>query len=446
MSEYFDPKDKKNKPILDYFEDKTWLLVDTNVNNRMAVRRILTQLNAKSSNIFDADNIIDAEKIITSRKPHFIVANKIVKNATTYHLFYQQLVCRPYRMKSGFFVLTEDTAHAEIAWNLEYEMDGILTLPLNGGALQDALIKGIKKKMITTPYLQKLDEGRAYYYNKIYDKALVSFNAAVALERSPYEAHAFIGQIYNDQNLLPEAIAAFEESVIHNTQYYKSLKRLSHIYFTGKEFKRAYEINQLMAQHFPIVAEQLADIIKLVVINKKPEDIAKYYKVFQTLPNLSLELHQNMAAGLTVLAKHYITNQETAKAIETLQAAFKLSHGKYEILKNITSSIQELKKPDVLLTWFDEVELTLWPKEVQGLYFHTLNLASKDDQAVLFYGEKLLKNNIHEFIIYKGLIERSIKAKRKLRTVEMLVLEAAKNFPKEAAELEILLQNSGLVN
>lgn len=444
MVDYFDPKDKKNKPTVDFFENKSWLLVDTCTSTRMAIRKTISQLGSKSANVFDADNVNDAKNLIITKKPHFVIANKIVKGVNSLILYDHHMQTSPNRINNGYFVITEENSLSEVAWVLEYEMDGIISLPLNGGTMLNTLLNGVERKIKPTDYTKKIEEGRICYTNHEPDKALDLFKVALTLDKTPYEGCAMIGQIYTDKDLIPEAIKSYEEAIGHNKQYFKALKRLSALYYHEKEYKKSYETNLLITKNYPISPESIPDLIRLSIINQKYEDITNYFKIFQTVQSPNLELQRYLAAGMAILGKYFVQNNDTENAIDALKAAYKFSNGKYEVIKSITQSFQELKRADILLELLDKEDLTVWPREIQALYFQTLHLTSKDDQRVITLGESLIKNNIIDIIIYRGIIERSIKMKRKLRTIEHIVLEASKNFPDNANEFEEKLKNCGL--
>lgn len=441
MSEFFDPKDKKNKAILDYFENKTWLIVHSSSLVRNSIRKAISQLGTKSANFSDAANIEDAHKAIDQKKPNYIVANKTIQDVSTIPLFDVHMKIMPNRLNGGFFIITEEASQSEIGWALEYEMDGIIALPLNGTNMFQTFIKAAQKKIPYTTYMQKVEEGREKYLLADQEAAMDCFQMALGMDKIPFEAHAFIGQIYCEQKKYPEAIAAYEQSVAHNNKYFKSLKKLSELYYQEKDYKKAYSTNLLMAQTYPTSAERIPELIRLSIINKKYEDIANYYKLFQTITSPSPQMQNYLAAGLAVLGKYFASTNDTSKGVEALKSAFKFSNGKYEILKSITQSFQDLKKSEILLDLFDKTDLETWPKEAQALYFQTLHFTSDDDAKVIQLGEKLLKAHVVDAIIYRGLIERSIKMKREVRYIENMVLEANRTFPECIDEFEALLKS-----
>lgn len=444
MSAYFDPKDKKNQAILDYFEQKTWLFIHSSSIVRSSIKKTITQLGAKASNFSDASNIEDAKKIIETKKPHYVVANKTIQDVSTIPLFDAHMKVMPNRIQGGFFIITEEASQSEIAWALEYEMDGIVAVPLNGTSMFNTFLNGVQRKVTPTPYLLKTEEGRVKYLQSDLDVALDLFKAALLLDKTPFESCAFMGQIYYDKGLIAESIASFQESVNHNPRYFKSLKKLNELYYQEKNYSKAYDINLLMAQNYPTAPERIPDLIRLSIINRKYEDIANYFKFFQTIKDPSMQMQNCLAAGLAILGKYFATTNDTAKGVEALLAAYKFSNGKYEILKSITQSFLDLKKGEILLDLFEKTDLNVWAKEVQALYFRTLHGTSKDDAKVMQVGEKLIKNGVMDVIIYRGMIERSIKMKRDSRYIENLILDANRSFPEYIDEFASLVKNKSL--
>ena len=440
MSTYFDPSDKNNKPVIDYFYSKSWLILESSSSARVSIKKTLTQLGAQMSNMIDADNISDAEKIILDKKPHFIVTNKTINSLSALPLYDLHMKTNPNRIKAGFFVITEENSLSEVAWALEYEMEGIISLPLNGSTVIRTVLEGVKRKITPTAYTSQLEEGRTTYITEEIDQALELFQAALKLDEHPYESYAFIGQIYNDKKQTKEAIESFEESVKHNPQYFKSLNRLSTLYYQEKDYKKSYEVSLAMAQKYPITPQKIPDLIRLSIINQKYEDILNYFKLFQSIESPSIEMQNYLSAALAILGKYFVNTDDIEKAVIALKDAFKFCNGKYEILKNITLSFKELNKADILYDLYEKIDLSLWPKESQALYFYATHLTSKDDSQVIQAGEKLLKSNIFDPFIYRGIIERSIKMNRKMSYIEGLVLEASKNFPELSQEFESMVK------
>jgi tetratricopeptide (TPR) repeat protein len=441
MSAYFDPLDKKNKPILEYFENKSWLIIEGSSSARASIKKTITQLGSKMSNLHDADNLPDAKIFIETKRPHFIITNKTVKNCNTLPLFEEHLLHMPNRVNAGFFVMTEENSLSEVAWALEYEMDGIISLPLNGATVIRTVLSGIKLKLEPTTYIKKIEEGRASFYSGNLDAAKEVFQTSLTLDPSPYEASSFIGQIYSKKNLVNEAIDSFEISRSQNPRYFKTLSRLGALYYQQKDYKKSYDVNLMIAQNYPTSPERIPELIRLSIINQKYDDIINYFKIFQTIQSPSAQMQNYLAAGLAILGKYFANSNDSERGVAALKDAFKFSNGKYEILKSITQSFEELKKSETLYEMFEAIDLTLWPKEVQALAFHTLHLTSTDDQKVIQAGEKLLKSNHFDPLIYRGIIERSIKIKRKIGYIENLVFEANKQFPENADELDKLLKS-----
>jgi len=439
MSEYFDPLDKKNKAILDYFENKSWLIVDASTSTRTSIKKSIVQIGSKLSNMIDCDNYSDALKIIENKKPHYVIGNNIINGGSSVQLFNEHLKNVPNRLGSGFFIIAESSAVEEVALALEYDMDGIIIQPFTGSSVIDSVLQSAKTKIAPSNYVTKIEEGRTSLLKGNLERAMESFQTAVKLNARPYEGFYFLGQIYTEYELKEKAISSYEESVQHNPEYFKSLNKLRSIYYGQSEYKKAYEINLAMAKKYPTPSNRIPELIRLSIINEKYEDINNYLKVYRTISTPEIQTQTSISAGLAILGKHFINQREIDKGIDALKGSFKFSNGKYEILKNISQSFEECEQLDVLLDMFEETDLDLWPENVHGVYFHVIHLTSKDDQMVIMTGERLLGKKIKDVLIYRGLIERSIKMKRKLGSLESLVLEATRDFPDHKSEFEALL-------
>lgn len=439
---FFDPQDKKNKPVLDYFENKTWLIIDHSAATRASVKKALTMIGAKQPNMFDADNITDAEAMITSKKINFILGPYQINGGLITSLFPLHLKSMPNRLNAAFFILSEEEAVTDIALALEYEMDGIITLPFTGFTIIDTVLEGVSRKITPSAYTIKMEEGRQAFLQGNVELATELFSSAAQLHAHPYEAYFYLGQIYQNSNLREEALAALEESFSHNGDYFRALKNLGTLYYQTKDYKKAYDINVLMAQKYPILPEKIPELIRLSIINKKYEDINNYLKLFSEMKTSNAATQVSLSAGLAVLGKYFINHNERDKAVDALKAAYKFSNGKYEILSNLMKTMEEGHCLNILLELFESSDLSLWSDNVQGLYFYTLHQISNDDATVISVGEQLLRKKVKDIFIYRGLIERGIKMHRKIGNIEGLVLEAVKNFPEHKDEFDVLLEKA----
>lgn len=439
MSVYFDPLDKKNKGVLDFFENKTWLIIDVSTSTRTSIKKSIVQLGSKLSNMIDCDNMSDALNIIQMKKPHYIIGNNIINGGSSVQLFEYHLKNVPNRLMTGFFIIADTAAVEEVALALEYDMDGIIVQPFTGSSVIDSVLQSVQTKIAPSNYVSKIEEGRTSLLKGNLERAMESFQTAVKLNARPYEGFYFLGQIYTEYELKEKAISSYEESVQHNPVYFKSLNKLRSIYYHQDDFKKAYDINLAMAKNYPTSADKIPELIRLSIINEKYEDINNYLKLYRTVKIPEIRTQTYLSAGLATLGKYFINQCEIEKGIDALKGSFKFSNGKYEILKNISQSFEECRQLNILLDMFEETDLDLWPENAQGVYFHVIHLTSKDDQMVIMAGERLLGKKIKDILIYKGLIERSIKMKRKIGYLEGLILEATKDFPDHKSEFEDLL-------
>lgn len=440
----FDPTDKKSKIYLDYFENKTWLVVDSSASTRTSIKKSIAQVGSKLSLMIDADNLADAQHIIKTKKPHYVIGSNSIGGGSSVALFESHLSACPNRLNAGFFIICDPSIMTEVAMSMEFDMDGIVALPFTGSSIIETIIQSAKDKISPSTYLNKFEEGRASFLSGNLERAMESFQTAITLSKHPYESFFYLGQIYRMNELEEKAISFYEEAVYHNTNYYKPLSRLRSLYYTKKLYKKAYDVNLVMVQKYPTPPERIPELIRLSIINKKYEDINNYLTIYRKVQTPDVETQTYLSAGLAVLGKYFINLHDLDKGIDALKGSFRFSNGKYEILKSISQTFEDCHKLDILFSMFEETDLDLWPQNAQGIYFHAFHLTSEDDQRVISTGELLLKKKVKDVYIYKGLIERSIKTKRASGSLERLVLEATRDFPEYKTEFEEMLLKAHL--
>jgi tetratricopeptide (TPR) repeat protein len=442
MSKPFDPTDKKNQFYLDYFSNKKWLVVEVSASVRSSLKKTIMQLGVKKDNLSDAVDFSQAKNIIETTSPNFVITNKVLDGGSGLDLFALQMNVSPNRLESGFYVLTDENSIAEVSMVLEYEVDGMISMPFTGATILNAIVEGVKDKVKPTAYQNKVEDGRVNYINGKLTEAKNSLKAANSLDKKPYLGEYLLGQVFHDEKKLDEATSSYEKSIAANAQYYKPLSRLAQIYYQNKEYEKAYNINLLMAQKYPIPPHKIPELIRLSIFNKKYEDIVNYSSLFNAIKNPSEELQKYLAAGTAILGKYFFSINDNEKAIDALRISFKNCNGKYEILKNITNTCEDHGKVDFLFELLEKADLGKWPSNAQVFHFYTMHLTSKSDQQVITYGEKLIKNNVKDPLVYKGLIKRGVLAARKPAFIEGLVTEASNSFPEFKDEFNTLAKKS----
>jgi tetratricopeptide (TPR) repeat protein len=440
----FNPKDKKSKQLLDYFENKTWLIIESSASVRSSLKKTISQLGSKMANMSDADNFSSAEAAIISKKPNYIIANKNIPGGSSIALYASHLKIAPNRINSGFFIIADISNVSEVAFALDYDMDGIISTPFTGDAILDALINSVKYKAVPTAYAKKIEDGRTRYLKGELEAAKEIFGTAIILHKHPYEGHYFIGKINADLGLQTEAIENLKEALLHNPAFYKALNTLSSIYYEKKDYLNAYNINLKMAENYPTAPERIPFLIRLSIINQKYEDLINYNIIFRTIKSPTLEMQNYISAGLAVLGKYFLSINDTENGLIVLKDAFKFCNGKHAILRSIADSFSKFNKLDVFFGLFDKLDISGWSLEAQGLYFYALQANSNDDRIVVTTGEKLLKGKVKEFFVYSGLFLRGLKMQRKRPYFENLVQEGLTNIPEFKNELEALMKQAPL--
>lgn len=213
MSNYFDPQAKENKVYLDYFETKKILIIDPSLSTRSSLKKTLLQIGAKQPNIFDTDNYKISLENIQLMKPDFVIASRFMAGGSVVDLFYEHQKTNPNRIKSGFFVITEENSLSEVAHSLNYEMDGLISFPFTGASVISAIIASTKHKVTPTPYLLKLNLGREQFVHNQMEFAQSFFEEALKLDDHPFEALYYLGSMHYKHGETAEAIEKLEKPI-----------------------------------------------------------------------------------------------------------------------------------------------------------------------------------------------------------------------------------------
>lgn len=440
MSNYFDPTLKENKPILDYFESKKWLIIESSLSTRSSIKKSLTQIGPKQANMLDCDNLKSALEIIRLEKPHYILTNKYFAGGGVIDIFFEHLKHNTNRLQSGFYVITEENSLSEVAQALNYEMDGLISFPFTASSIISSIVAGAKLKIAPSNYQLKVNTGKQQYLEDNLDFAESFFQEAVALHNFPFEALFYLGEINYKKEKFEIAIEYLEKATTTNENHYRTLFLLCKLYYKLGEYEKAYEISINLVRKFPTPSDFIPDLVRLSIINKKYGDIVNYYKLFSKITNPNAGTQRSISAGLVILGIYFSNNNELEKSRDALLKALSFSSGKIEIIESITNTFNKIGMLPDLIAEFEKIDFSLWPEASEGFYFHALHLTSNDDQQVLNFGEKLLRKGVKNIIIDKGVIERGIAAGRKYRVIEVQVLDAIRKFPHEANLFENYLK------
>lgn len=442
MSNYFDPQAKENKIYLDYFENKKWLIIDPALSTRSSLKKTLQQIGSKQALMQDTDNFKMALETIQLLKPDFVIASRFMTGGSVVDLFYEHQKTNPNRLKSGFFVISEENSLSEVAHSLNYEMDGLISFPFTGASVISAIMASAKHKVDPTTYLLKLNLGREQYFNNQIDFAESFFEEALKLDDHPFEALYYSGLLHYKKGEIDQAIDKLEDAYFHNPNHFKTIHDLSIFYYEKHRYKDAYELSVALVQKFPTPPDIIPKLVHLSVINKNYGDIINYFKIFSKIENPPKNIQKSMSAGLATLGIYFSNTQNFEKARESLLLSFKYSEGKYEILETITRTFEKMNMLKALVDEFLNTDTEQWPPNSQGFYFHAVHKTVENHQEVMGLGDKLLRQKIKNPLIEIGMIERGIESKRKLGSIESLVQEASRKYPESAAIFEALLQKA----
>lgn len=442
MSNYFDPQAKENKIFLEYFESKRWLIIDPSLSTRSSLKKTLIQIGSKQPNLYDTDNYKMALETIQLMKPDFVIASRFMTGGSVVDLFYEHQKTNPNRLKSGFFVITEENSLSEVAHSLNYEMDGLISFPFTGASVISSIIASAKHKVEPTPYLLKLNLGREQYFNDQIDFAESFFEEALRLDDHPFEALYYLGSILSKRDQIDEAIVKLEDAYFHNPNHFKTIHDLALIYYGKQKYKNSYELSVQLVKKFPTPPDLIPKLIHLSIINKNYVDVINYFKIFSKIETPPKNIQTSISAGLATLGIYFSNTQNFDKARESLLLSFKFSDGKYEILETITRTFEKMDMLKTLVEEFDNTDTDQWPVTSRGFYFHSINKTVTNHQEVLGLGDKLLKLKVKNILIDVGMIERGIEAKRKLGLIEGLVQDATRKYPDSIQVFENLLKKA----
>ena len=115
------------------------------------------------------------------------------------------------------FTKRSRTAVAKAA---EEDVDSFIIKPYTLQSIQDNLLSTIYTKLKPSPYIQKIEEGKARIFEQNYDAAIVVLKEAIFLHPKPSLALFYIGQAQYFKREKEEAKDKYHEGLEFNSIHY----------------------------------------------------------------------------------------------------------------------------------------------------------------------------------------------------------------------------------
>ncbi len=276
----------------------------------------MTDIGVKRNMIHVAGTMQEAESIIQAQNIGLVLSDYFIGGGSGFDLF--KLIRQSYQTKNknlSLILVTSNISQTAVAKAAEEDVDSFIIKPYTLQSIQENLLTTICDKVQPSPYILKVEEGKALIASQKYEEAIVCLEQAMTLHQKPSLALFYLGQAKYLIEQKDEAKGKYNKGLTYNSIHFKCLIGLYDLFMKDKKFVDAYQIAKKIVKNFPANSERLAQIIRLTIITKNYDDIETYYEVFTQLDERPLEIINYLGAGLYVSGKWFMSENEVERAM-----------------------------------------------------------------------------------------------------------------------------------
>lgn len=385
-------------------------------------------LGAKLENIQSLKSFDLAYADVKQRKPEIIISEYAVEAKFSLDLQREQRKYLPKTNDRFFMLITGNSSESVVAEAAEEDVDCFLLKPFTNNQLIKYLINGFLNKMSPSEYQVLIEKGKEHLKKGRLEEAAESFISALKKTAKPCLAHYYLAKVVELKKDYKQAVKEYDSGLDLNSMHYKCLVGKYEALDTLKDIHQAYEIIQRVVSHFPISPQRLAKIFKLAVYTKNFQDIHEYYEIYKTLDRRSEELSKVVPAGLFVYSKFLLKKGDFDQAADALQKTALAAQLESTYMEKIIETLIAYKRYNDAEKMLKQFPQHQRESEIFKYLDFKVSVFSTNDNSVINYGRKLIKDGIKYPFVYEATIEKLYKTKKD-NMAESVVYKAIEVFP-----------------
>jgi CheY-like chemotaxis protein len=421
-----------------YLSTRKILIADPSAGSRAGLAKTMCDLGAKVSNITMVTTYEQAEQNIQASKPHVIICDYDLGKRCGLDLLQSQRKQNPGSKDSLFILVTGNTSQSAVAQAAEEDVDTFILKPYTLDVLKRSILKAAVAKINPSLYMKKIDDGKALLEQGKLDEAIAAFEAAKPHNPKPSLAMGYLGQVKFIKKVMAQAQADYDTGLQFNKIHYKCLIGMFELMQAQNKNVEAYDVVKRVTRYFPANPQRLTQVLRLAIVTKSYEDIERYYQNFTAIDIRNEELIKYVCAALVVTGKFYLQNKLMTRALELFTKAATTAAGRVKILREI---IESLIQNDLVTEAAEFLKRFPASTHTAADYLSMEYLIADKQLAATFLverGRQLLAKDIHDPVVYRILIRRSVEAGLR-DAAETLVQTAAQKWAPQAKDFQALL-------
>jgi tetratricopeptide (TPR) repeat protein len=429
---------QEEKIIRNYLLQKSVLIVDSSSTSRSAIRKLMSGLGVKASQISHADNYSDAKEQLHSLKANIVFTDYFLdgKNCGLDLIPFQKEAV-PQGIDRVLFVLSASSSDAVRSHVAEHDADALVMKPFTFIELRDIFMESIAVKAYPTDYFRVLQKGKDFLFERNFDQAIKVFQKSRPMDSFPANAIYWEAVCWREKGDFDKSESVLREALSSNPNHYNAYVALFEILYTKKAYKEAYEIGVKLRKSFPLNPVRVPALIRLSVLNQSHDDVLSIAEDLMADDRISSEVRSHTAAGLVVAGKHFLRIGEAETALQTFKKADFMGRSGISILKEIALTLLAAGKDEEASHYIaklpDEEKNS---PEIRLAQLRALESAGGTPEEILRLGRALQDREIIDPDLYELVIKASVELKRRYSLIEAIVSEAVEHFPEQKSRYQ----------
>ncbi|EQC46734.1 tetratricopeptide repeat protein [Bacteriovorax sp. BSW11_IV] len=419
------------KKLNDFFKGKDAVIVDPTTSTRSTIKKILNSLGFPLSSIHIVGDFYQAAEIVREKMAAIIFSAGDLGKKNAQDLLDLHVDLIPNRENCVFMVVSKQNSEASAASYIDTEVDSYICQPFTTVTLQNAIIEAFTKKVNQTRYQREVCKIKSHIHKNDFEEALVGIDNSMQLSDDLVWTYYLKGLVYEKQGNLEAAREEYQVALSYSERHFQTLTGLMRTYQGLRQYGDAYSAANALLSRFPLAINQIPDLIRICLANRKFEDLEKLSLVLNQVPDLSENIRKYISAGLAMCGKHLlISNQSKDIALRSLKRALESSDDNVHVVVTVGRTYLECNYFNEALHVANSYEDKLGDSEEFKIFELELFYQTSETKGqVLTLGNELLQKNIKRPRVYEIIIQASIELKRRNEAIEQLVHDASSEHP-----------------
>lgn len=408
------------------------MVIHPNKTIRATIVQALSHMGMSANNItLLSGNIEEIRNTMATIGPTVIVCNEFLDDTDFKEVLELHEKLFPYRLEASFIVLSEDGSISGATAQLEYFIDGYLSVPFTTQTLNNTLMEQFELKNKPAQGVVEFNRAREQFLLGKIIAAEKLFSEITYIESIAATCFAFLGLIEEMKGKKDKALEFLKIGVEADADNYISRANYLRVLESNGQFAEAYEQLQELLQRFPFAAHQIPSMVRLSIATNNHKDINDIFKALIRVHLLPDKVKKALSAGLVIFANTLLKDGDFNPAIEAMDNALKTYPSSTLILRKACLLFAEydLKREAIgLLENFSNKKVST--EDFNEIQFEVL-FKLKDYKSILKEIPNIMNGGITKSSIYEIIIQTAVASNLSENRVLDIVDKASKAFPEK---------------